>query len=329
MAPGSYERSVSPGSATTVSIRHKSSLNRKSAHESGDWDEQVPIVGSYPSKPGPCGRRAYLFWIVVVLLLLLALGNLATTVFIFGVLRLSNGMKNMEFVVLNDADGGERRVIRFHGDVDLGNVVKQDGLIEAFGDESISLETQDGSIGFKLQARPEELIINSLYTQVVNVDSFLVRDPATGAEIFSTAYPNFGLPKGVTQIAVEQATTSRVVSPMDASLTLKSHSQSRLKGNEGLHMDSAQAQWYAHKDIFLKSVQGGITLAGKDGVRIYMKDVPVVKGDDALGHGMGQFQICACAKTGMLFRVPIPKDNARRLDKVHCGYAELPQGFCG
>jgi hypothetical protein len=105
---------------------------------------------------------------VVVLLFLLALGNLATTVFIFGVLRMSNGMKNMEFVVVEGgkAGGDDRRVIRFHGDVDLGNVVKQDGLIEAFEDESIDLETEDGAVSFKFATRPEELVVDSLVTHV-------------------------------------------------------------------------------------------------------------------------------------------------------------------
>jgi hypothetical protein len=63
-----------------------------------------------------------------------------------------------------------------------------------------------------------------------------------------------------------------------------------------------------------------VTAEQQFGIRSEMPGGGLTKGQ--------QYQLCSCAKTGRLFGVPIPKDNAERADKVHCGFAVLPKNFC-
>lgn len=78
------------------------------------------------------GRNSFAFWTIVTIMFVLALGNLALTMTIIGVLRMGRGMEYMELVP-------EADTIKFFGVTDLDRILKRDGRIEGFGDVPVSI----------------------------------------------------------------------------------------------------------------------------------------------------------------------------------------------
>ena len=67
--------------------------------------------------------NAYFFWAIYLTLLLIAAGNLVTTLVIMNVLRIGpEGMEAIEFQPLDN-------VIKFFGNADLGHVYQHNGVI--------------------------------------------------------------------------------------------------------------------------------------------------------------------------------------------------------
>lgn len=78
------------------------------------------------------GRNSFAFWTIVTIMFVLALGNLALTMTIIGVLRMGRGMEYMELVP-------EADTIKFFGVTDLDRILKRDGRIEGFADVPVSI----------------------------------------------------------------------------------------------------------------------------------------------------------------------------------------------
>ncbi|CAG0882131.1 unnamed protein product [Darwinula stevensoni] len=310
----------SPLEDGTLSMRQKALLKRDitKEHLSNLKAGYVSIHEASLHKTGIRGRKTYLFWALVGFLLILALGNLIVTCFLLGVLRLANGMKNLELLP-------DENIIKFYGDIDLNMTIKRDGLLEAFAEDGMTIESQEGEVHLVFSNSSEAIHMDPIKTQVDNVNSFVVYDPETGEEIFSTDYPNFGLPKGVKQINIKQAIARSISSPVGSNLEFKSPSKLRLKGNEGTKMDSKNMIVTAMTDLFLKAVEGAIVLEAYDGVRIDVKNVNLARSSPT---DEAQFQLCLCATTGQIFRVPIPLNNARRTEKITCESAILHDNIC-
>lgn len=136
-------------------------------------------------------------------------------------------------------------------------------------------------------------------TEVKNINSFTVGDPEN--PIFTTSFPNFGLPEGVRHLDVATVYTNRIVSPINETLTLKSSNYTRLKGNEGTIIDGSKIKWSAEGDIFLRSVNGTVVLSSA-GIYLDVQNLPVVLSNKFAAH---QYKLCICMPSGMVFRVPV------------------------
>lgn len=136
-------------------------------------------------------------------------------------------------------------------------------------------------------------------TKVKNINSFTVGSPEN--PIFTTSFPNFGLPEGVKRLNVSTVYTNKVVSPINETLTLKTENYTRLKGNEGTSIAGSKMKWSAEGDIFLRSVNGTVVLNSK-GIYLDVQNLPVVLSNKFAAH---QYKLCICMPSGMIFRVPI------------------------
>ena len=89
--------------------------------------QPIPKAGEEPS----CAvlkveeeSGAYFFWAIYLTLVVLAMGNLLTTGFIFSVLRLSSeGLQSLEL------PQGDRDDVRMYGQVDMEEMVTDKGVI--------------------------------------------------------------------------------------------------------------------------------------------------------------------------------------------------------
>lgn len=154
-------------------------------------------------------------------------------------------------------------------------------------------------------------------TTMSQVESFVVKDPRTGATYFTTDFPNFGLPSGVETIDVKIAETHRITSPVNESLAIESGNQISLHGAEGVRVESKDIVWSADVDVFLKSINGSVVLDAKDGVIINVEDIPVAPmflPTPLTSHE--QYKVCVCMPQGKLFKVPVRPGASTRA--VNC-----------
>lgn len=264
----------------------------------------VPVHEKDLHKTGLRGRKLYVFWTVIAVLSVLVFANLVLLLIMLSVLRIGLGMESLEVVP-------DQSLLKFYGRTDLGQIYKRDGLIQGFTDEpfvitgdksqlTIDILTPEREVGVRVMSLEENKILFQ------KVKSFQVKHPKTGEEIFSTTNPNFGLPKGVRNLQVDFATTSRVSSPLEDNLVLRSDSYIRFKGNEGTQIEGKTILLSADQYLFLKSVNGSIILNGTEGVSLDMTQMPQAASDGSSGSPyVSQFKVCVCMPSGKLFRVAV------------------------
>lgn len=238
----------------------------------------------------------------MVVLFILALGNLILTIVILNVLRLGQGMESLELVP-------NEYLIKFFGNIDLDNIYKRDGKLESFNDSPMEIVGDDGSVTIGILETEREItpVINlgSKLEVIKNVESFDVKHPVSGKSLFSTDYPNFGLPSGVDKLDVRLVLTKRISSAVDQSLLIKSDSFIKLKGSEGIQIDGKEVKWSADQDIVLKSVNKSIILNGLDGIYMDLRNMQVVSLENNM-RTYFQYKICVCMPDGKLFRLFVP-----------------------
>lgn len=77
-------------------------------------------------------KNSFAFWIVIILLFSLALGNLCLTLTITGILKIYKGMENIELI-----QGEETS--KFYGNIDFDRIYKRDGKLEGFHEEPMEI----------------------------------------------------------------------------------------------------------------------------------------------------------------------------------------------
>ncbi|XP_059622166.1 uncharacterized protein LOC132265464 [Phlebotomus argentipes] len=252
------------------------------------------------------GRNTCAFWVLVILLIILTIGNLALTLTIVGILRLGRGMEFMELVP-------EADTVKFFGNTDLDRVYKKDGLLEGFTDVPLTISGDAGAVLVNLVNRNghvhNKILMGRNGTHFRGINLFEVRDPVTKESIFTTAKPRYNIPQGVNNLRASTVSASRVTSPLQEALKLQTKGKLILRGAEGTEMESKEILWSADQNIFLKSINGSIVLAASDGVYVDMKNIPIVQAEHGLRAGAVQFKVCVCMPAGKLFRVPIPRNH--------------------
>uniref|UniRef100_A0A0P4WDF8 Beta-sarcoglycan n=1 Tax=Scylla olivacea TaxID=85551 RepID=A0A0P4WDF8_SCYOL len=303
LAPSTLERATLTGRSTAHTTR-TTSCERESP----------------PKRTEAQRGESTFFWGLVVVLLLLASGNLLLTFFAMGVLRLGYGMESIELLP-------GTQTTKFYGNANLGNIIKKDGIIYGYSDTEFSINGDDSKVSLSLRtsSKPPVIDVGPEKIEIKSVDSFQVIDPGSGTTVFSTDYPNFGLPRGVKNLNVKRSSTARVTSPTFSDLKIESESTIRLRGNEGMTLDGGKLTWSADQDIYMKSLNGSILLDTGKGIMVDVNALPLAGPPDP-GKDRGQYKLCVCLPQGQLFRVPVPVDNNRRsaATQIHCASFNNP-----
>ncbi|XP_060524266.1 beta-sarcoglycan [Cylas formicarius] len=290
--------------------RETTLLNR-SPSKKREKVECVPV--KHVRKPTDRGRKTFAFWTLVILLFILAVGNLILTMTIFGVLRLGQGMQSIEILP-------NEKAIKFFGDIDLDHIYKHDGRIEGFDGESVEITAEDAPLLVNLYSRVNR-VVNKLKIDRNETcfNGFTVfdvknRDKET---IFTVSNPVFNNLRNANNLKTKQVETNKIRSPTYESLKIESENV-HLKGAEGTKLEGREIVWKADQDIYLKSVNGSIVLSGKEGTYIDVKRIPIAK-LDTKSYVTAQFKICVCMPQGKLFRVPVVDANER----VYCHHINM------
>lgn len=261
------------------------------------------------------GRNTFAFWVLMLLLFVLTVGNLALTLTIIGVLRFGHGMQYMELVP-------EAETIKFYGDVDLDRILKKDGVLEGFADVPMSISGDAGSVLINLVYRnghaQNKLIMAKNGTHFRNVNQFDIRHPSTRETVFSTTKPRYNIPEGGRNLRAEAISASRITSPIKENLQVQAGKKGKLSlsGAEGITFDGQEILWSADQNIQLKSINGSIVLSAAQ-TYLDIGRIPIVQMENGLRTGPIQYKICVCMPGGKLFRVPIMRGHASKASCIH------------
>ena len=203
--------------------------------------------------------NAYFFWAIYLTLVLIALGNLITTIVIINVLRIGpEGMEAIEF-------SPSENVLKFFGNADFGNIYKHDGIISGYSGEDLAIVGLDSSVTIqanKEDAASPKLKLSKEGISVSNVHDLSLLDPHTGAVVFSTSDPELSIPEGVRHLETEETEVERVVAGFDhQDMLVRSDRKLSLRGAEGVQIEGKTISLVSNEDISLTSEQGSVTLA--------------------------------------------------------------------
>lgn len=277
------------------------------------------------------GRNSFAFWTIVAIMFVLALGNLALTMTIVGVLRVGRGMQHMELVP-------EAETIKFNGVIDLDRIVKRDGRIEGFGDVPVSitgitiinlLKLAEINILFPgdnaavqiALLKPNghahnRLVLSKNGTTFYGLNQFDVKHAQTGEPIFSAHKPHFNIPAGVDNLHAKAIGATRITAPIDETLAVNStRGKILFRGTEGVRLASRELRMSADQNVYLRSLNGSIVLDGANGVVIDVQSIPIV-GEHGVKLERTHYKLCVCMPQGRLFRIPV----------VHSGHGA--KGLC-
>ena len=129
-SPQFSEDGNSESATATLPIGDRNNIER--CHQSFAFSNNKAGYQPVNNDHMPRGRNTFAFWTLIILLFILAIGNLALTSTILGVLKLGRGMQNLELVP-------EAETIKFFGVTDLDRIYKKDGIIEGFAEDSMTI----------------------------------------------------------------------------------------------------------------------------------------------------------------------------------------------
>ncbi|XP_058057398.1 uncharacterized protein LOC131208615 [Anopheles bellator] len=266
-------------------------------------------------------KSSFAFWIVLVLLFCLALGNLCLTLSITAILRIYRGMENIELI--QDAE-----TIKFYGNIDFDRVYKKDGLLESFYDEPLEITGDDAAVTINLVNRNghshNKIQLSKNGSFLKGINHFDVKDPATGKTVFATSRPHYNMPQGASVLHAHLINTGRIASPINDTLKLQTRNKITLKGTEGIRMEAKEMLWSADQNISLKSDNGSTILVGANGVWVNVNNLPVVKNEHGMRSGSNQYKLCVCYPQGRIFRIAVPKTHTTRVNCAHFAAKQDP-----
>ena len=282
-------------------------------------------------------RETTAFVFILIVSLIISIATTLTLTTIIYKLRLIPGFAFVDFA----ADGN----VVFHKDAYIDRLQLARGRVSR-------LSTITGNVELRVGPGPGDqdqdhyndasLRLDESGIRVAARRGFEVRCPATGRRLFPpdlasvplTTIKRLSVPGGVRDVKL-------IRSPVNEDLLVRAKERIRIRGNRGVAFEGKHINMRAGS-IFLASLNGSITLDGREGVFLDMKSfagriaapssssssnssssASGVSGnpsaDSSSSLKMPQFQLCVCAKNGRLFRVPV-KDQTSS-----CADARFPQ----
>lgn len=216
LIPGSFQNCEMMSDENGVSSKKDTSTDFQSV-------EQTPIIR---------GRKTFAFWTLVVLLFILAIGNLILTLTMVGVLRIGNGMQSVEFLPGDNA-------IKLFGNVDLGRIFKQNGIMKGFEEENMDISADDNSLLINLYSRLNRVFnkfeLKKNQTSFNGFNSFEVRNKRKES-LFDISNPIYKNLNGVQRFKTKSLYTNKIRSKLDDDMEIEGNSV-YLKGNEGTRIE--------------------------------------------------------------------------------------------
>lgn len=210
------------------SNRETTLLNQTSNYALNNFKAAYKAVQQQQTKTIVRGRKTFAFWTLVVLLFLLAVGNLILTMTILGVLRIGSGMESIELIP-------QEQALKFFGEADLGNIHKQDGVMENFLNENLDITAENTSVLLSLNTRPNrettKMEVEQNGTLFRKLNSFRIQTSKKEL-LFDAVNPSYANLKNANNFKSKIIETNKIRSKLNETLKIEGD-QVHLKGSEG------------------------------------------------------------------------------------------------
>lgn len=272
-------------------------------------------------------EKTYIFWIVIIVMYVVSIVNFIMIICIWNII----GYNENPRILNTSPDNGS---VLFTKPTECPTVYKEDGEILSFREQplhvisnqqmTIRVKDKRGVIRdkFTMAADDGSIAFDGLKRFNVIMDSLGTTD--TRRNVFDANVKTLDL--STTNLSIldvdHQLQISRLISPSDSSLQVKSDKRTRIRGNLGIEIAGRELNLIADGDIRLENINSSLYLFGKD-VSFDMKSLPIVP-SEADGNVSPPYKLCICMPSGKLFAVTIPTNRPAHLA---CSYVE-PRSAC-
>jgi len=234
------------------------------------------------------GLEAVGFVSFVVLILVISILTTITNLIIIYKLKLFPDMELMTFINEN---------VLFHGDVDLDKVLLSKSQINGISTISGDLILESGTSAININDNGIQIQSDNGF-EVRTRDSDKLIFPIDFGSLSIPSLPSLSLPGGAKDV-------NKIRSPTDKDLNIESHHKIKIRGNEGIDLESKRIEVNA-SSIFLSSIKGIIVLDSKEGIHINMKTFNgIVDNNNDGPEKKLQNKLCVCGKTGRIFQIQL------------------------
>lgn len=167
------------------------------------------------------------------------------------------------------------------------------------GDVQVSLFNMKGHVHTTLQLSKNGTLFAGGITQLE------MRSMDSTETIFTTHKPHYNIPGGADNLHAKVVSAARITSAIDDSLSVNNtRGRITFRGTEGVRMEARAISWSADQNVYLKTVNGTISIEAP-GIVIDVRSIPIV-GEHGVTMENRQFKVCVCMPQGRLFRVAVP-----------------------
>ncbi|XP_054166122.1 beta-sarcoglycan-like [Oppia nitens] len=189
--------------------------------------------------------------------------------------------------------------VLFHGNVDLDKIL-------LFKNQINGVSTISGDI--ILESGTSALNINDNGIHMTSDNGFEVRTKDSDKLIFPIDFSSFSIPT-IPSLALPGGAkdVNKIRSPSDQDLNIRSQQKIKIRGNEGIDLESKRISFNG-SSIFMSSIKGSIILDSKQGIHINTKifeNIIHPNKDQQSGDKQLQYKLCVCGKTGRIFQIQL------------------------
>jgi len=318
--PRSFGSSTMPAhlSASTMSMRAKSLRKRKAnrQHNSNFSAGYVPVDEEVLHRSGIRGRKRYLLWSLLVVLLVVALLNALISVWLVYILGLTHeGVTSLEFSTTRQAD---RELLRVLTDADVTSLVTSGlgclggraggDLVMASAGNEISMTSGKSSVtltGHGMTFTSDDIKVNDTSSSNNSSMTSLLPHPELMSHLHPHSHSNMTKLTATGIVADRILALSQEAGSTDGELRVDSTvGEVKVQGQKGVEVSSGKQIDLRASNVVLDAEE--ITLHAKEGIKVDVTTLTKNSGNplDAAAAlpGGSQYKVCVCA-TGRVFLV--------------------------
>lgn len=242
-------------------------------------------------------KESLLFWVVSYILFAICFCNILLTFYLLNIFEIGKGMKYIEVT-----DGA---TTNFYENVDFGNLIKLDGVLESFS-EPLIFTNENNNLKIDLVSRiltkHNKLSQNAEGTNIRNIN-YLDLKSNNGDTLFDVQKPSFFLEKPSSSIISSVLhVNGRITGSVGEKLLVTAKNNLSVKGNEGTNVEAQDIFVIADKDLNLISQNLSVNLLVLNEIYLDINRLPTADIENGLRKAHVQYKICVCYPSGELFR---------------------------